>query len=82
MYGPMPSLASLRHSAAHVMAQNVQAVRFVNENRLNGVASRQLVGEINQHAVHACHNDLRVVSEQLSGSLRGDLALLSLSITA
>ena len=59
------------------VAQHVQAVRLVNENRLNGIASRQLVGEINEHAVHACHNNLRVVNEQLSGSLRGDLAFLT-----
>ena len=65
-------LHRLRHHVRSGVAQNVQAVRLVNENRLNGVASRQLVGEINEHAVHACHNDRRVVSEQLSGSLRGE----------
>ena len=70
-------LHRLRHHVCGRVAQHVQAVRLMNENRLNRIASRQLVGEINQHAVHACHNDLRVVGEQLGGSLRGHLAFLT-----
>ena len=59
------------------MAQHIQAIRFVNENGLNGIALRQLVRKVNQRAIHAGNHNLRIIRKEFSGGGGSNLALLT-----
>ena len=70
-------LHRLRHHVRRRMAQHIQAVRFVNENGLNGISLRQLVRKVNQRAIHAGNHNLRIIRKELSGGGSSNLALLA-----